>query len=219
MKWRDRLTLLLGSTTAASLLALPEQALGAPSETSPNATAPPEHVSTGDALIFLTPEGTDLQLIAHASHSSHASHASHSSHSSGSGGGYAAPYYPPPAPPAAPVYSPPPPPARVAPYYSPGTASGPAPSSASSSGVTIVAGGQTDDPPLAPEISRFVQNVQLALIARGYDPGPADGHLGPRTSAAVSAFQTAGGLPATGYIDAQTTALLGLSTDRSAGGH
>ena len=34
--------------------------------------------------------------------------------------------------------------------------------------------------------------VQAALAARGFDPGPVDGLMGPRTTAAVRAFQLAG---------------------------
>lgn len=46
-----------------------------------------------------------------------------------------------------------------------------------------------------------VKAVQSALNARGFDAGPADGALGPRTRAAIRAFQTAEGLSVTGQID------------------
>lgn len=50
--------------------------------------------------------------------------------------------------------------------------------------------------------------IQRALAARGYDPGPADGVLGPRTRAAVRAFQAASGLVADGIAGPRTWALL-----------
>ncbi len=43
-----------------------------------------------------------------------------------------------------------------------------------------------------------VAAVQRALARLGYDPGPADGVPGPRTRAAVRAFQAAAGLPVDG---------------------
>lgn len=47
----------------------------------------------------------------------------------------------------------------------------------------------------------LVLAVQQGLAARGHDPGPRDGLIGPRTRAAVRDFQRAVGLPATGRID------------------
>lgn len=43
--------------------------------------------------------------------------------------------------------------------------------------------------------------IQARLQNLGYDPGPIDGVFGPRTSAAVKAFQEANGLDPTGTID------------------
>jgi localization factor PodJL len=48
----------------------------------------------------------------------------------------------------------------------------------------------------------LVRQVQDLLAARGFDVGPADGRIGPRTRSAVAAFQEELGLPATGEIDA-----------------
>jgi hypothetical protein len=42
-----------------------------------------------------------------------------------------------------------------------------------------------------------VREVQAALAARGYEPGPADGDAGPMTRAAILAFEHDHGLPAT----------------------
>jgi peptidoglycan hydrolase-like protein with peptidoglycan-binding domain len=46
-----------------------------------------------------------------------------------------------------------------------------------------------------------VQNIQAGLQRLGYDPGPADGHYGPQTEAAIRRFQQDNGLP----IDGQPT--------------
>ena len=53
----------------------------------------------------------------------------------------------------------------------------------------------TDDPGLSRAERR---EVQERLIARGYDIGGADGAIGPRTRAAIAAFQASAGLPADG---------------------
>lgn len=53
----------------------------------------------------------------------------------------------------------------------------------------------TDDPGLSRAERR---EVQERLLARGYDIGSADGAIGPRTRAAISAFQASAGLPADG---------------------
>ncbi|MFF8799535.1 MULTISPECIES: TIGR02594 family protein [unclassified Methylobacterium] len=55
-----------------------------------------------------------------------------------------------------------------------------------------------------------VADIQRALLARGYDLGPsgADGDAGPRTFAAVTAFQRAAGLLADGIAGPKTQAAL-----------
>jgi len=53
--------------------------------------------------------------------------------------------------------------------------------------------------PLAPE---FVAEVQRLLTELGYQPGPVDGAMGPKTRAAISAFQRERGLPVNGRADA-----------------
>ncbi|MDX2102141.1 MAG: peptidoglycan-binding protein [Alphaproteobacteria bacterium] len=45
-----------------------------------------------------------------------------------------------------------------------------------------------------------IRRVQQALTALGLNPGPVDGVDGPRTQAAVSAYQRQAGLPVTGRI-------------------
>ena len=54
-----------------------------------------------------------------------------------------------------------------------------------------------------------VRRVQERLAATGFDPGPADGIAGPRTRAALRAFQEARGLDPTGEPDGPTLAELG----------
>ena len=44
----------------------------------------------------------------------------------------------------------------------------------------------------------YVREIQRALAARGYDPGGADGAEGPRTRAAIRAYQKDAGLRETG---------------------
>jgi hypothetical protein len=49
-----------------------------------------------------------------------------------------------------------------------------------------------------------VAKAQRLLLALGYDPGPLDGISGPRTRAAVMAFEAAQGLPPTGALTPST---------------
>ena len=55
-----------------------------------------------------------------------------------------------------------------------------------------------------------VRRVQERLAAAGFDPGPADGAMGPRTRAALRAFQEARGLDPTGEPDGPTLTELGV---------
>lgn len=64
-------------------------------------------------------------------------------------------------------------------------------------------------------VNRDLMRVQRRLKELGHDPGPIDGRSGPRTQAALKAFQTDYGLAATGAIDAETRAALGLGTKGS----
>lgn len=205
MNWRDRLKLLFGVATTANLLAAPEQALAS---TTPQASNAP---SQQELPVFSSPSerAALLQLAQHRSHSSHSSHrshysgsgghlshTSHSSHYSGSGGGgYAPPVYAPSSPR---TVSPPPAPAP-APYVGSGA-------------VRPLASDPTQTRPLTQaEVRDFVQRVQIALMIKGYDPGPTDGHLGPRTQAALRQYQTDNSLAVSGYLDVDTVRRLGVS--------
>ena len=55
-----------------------------------------------------------------------------------------------------------------------------------------------------------VRSVQQALQAKGMDPGPVDGIVGPRTQEALRAYQKDQNLPQTGNLDAQTLGKLGV---------
>lgn len=51
-------------------------------------------------------------------------------------------------------------------------------------------------------------DVQQALVRAGYDPGPADGHVGKKTRRAIKQFQRKHGLTADGVVGEKTWALL-----------
>jgi uncharacterized protein (TIGR02594 family) len=53
-----------------------------------------------------------------------------------------------------------------------------------------------------------VKDIQQALAAAGFDPGPIDGIRGRRTIQAIKEFQEANGLKADGIVGPQTTAKL-----------
>jgi Putative peptidoglycan binding domain len=61
-----------------------------------------------------------------------------------------------------------------------------------------------------------VRDAQRALKAKGFDPGPIDGKMGPRTSAAVKEFQDKENLTATGQLDAETQSRLMASSSPAA---
>ena len=55
------------------------------------------------------------------------------------------------------------------------------------------------------------REVQEALKAKGNDPGPIDGSMGPKSRAALKAFQEANGLKGTGQMDNPTAEKLGVA--------
>jgi hypothetical protein len=58
------------------------------------------------------------------------------------------------------------------------------------------------------EMAVDVRGAQQALRDKGFDPGPVDGRMGPRTSSAIRDFQSKEGISATGSLDADTRARL-----------
>jgi localization factor PodJL len=55
---------------------------------------------------------------------------------------------------------------------------------------------------------QLVKTIQTLLADAGYDPGPADGRAGPKTTRAVKDYQQKSGVPATGQIDQMLLASL-----------
>jgi peptidoglycan lytic transglycosylase B len=69
-------------------------------------------------------------------------------------------------------------------------------------------------PPVAAPLARAdIERLQRYLAARGYDVGPADGLLGPRSQAAVRALQRDRGLVADGYVSRELLDVLDLTAD------
>ncbi|WP_200347347.1 peptidoglycan-binding domain-containing protein, partial [Halochromatium glycolicum] len=58
--------------------------------------------------------------------------------------------------------------------------------------------------------SETVEALQAASRAQGFNPGPIDGLLGPRTTAAIKDFQRDRGLRVTGKLDAELAQQLGI---------
>jgi peptidoglycan hydrolase-like protein with peptidoglycan-binding domain len=65
--------------------------------------------------------------------------------------------------------------------------------------------------PLLARAGADIERVQTALKQNGHDPGPIDGVSGPRTTAALKAYQKAQGLEPTGRLDEATRAKLDAS--------
>lgn len=126
----------------------------------------------------------------YAAHRSHSSHSSHRSHRSSSGGVRQAPSTPTPQP----QYQTPP--------------ESPAPSVTPRTTPRIE---RTIPKPTPQDVSTMVIRVQAALMRRGLYKGDIDGLLGPKTRAALRAFQRTEGIPETGRMDIATLTRLGIS--------
>ncbi|OGW49164.1 MAG: hypothetical protein A2078_04325 [Nitrospirae bacterium GWC2_57_9] len=72
-------------------------------------------------------------------------------------------------------------------------------------------GAMTQDP-------ATVKQVQQALSNQGFDPGPADGKWGSKSQGALKKFQQSQGMQASGQLDQQTLASLGVSGAAAGGG-
>ena len=57
--------------------------------------------------------------------------------------------------------------------------------------------------------------AQDALKIQGFDPGPIDGRMGPRTRAALNDYQRKNDLPVTGMLDDATMAKLNVRSSRA----
>ena len=55
-----------------------------------------------------------------------------------------------------------------------------------------------------------VKAAQTALAAQKFNPGPIDGVMGPKTTAAIKAFQKARGMAQTGNLDVGTLSALNV---------
>ncbi len=62
-----------------------------------------------------------------------------------------------------------------------------------------------------------VKKAQEALKNKGHNPGSMDGVIGPQTRQAISAFQNANGLKATGRLDTETAVKLGIERASASG--
>jgi peptidoglycan hydrolase-like protein with peptidoglycan-binding domain len=62
-----------------------------------------------------------------------------------------------------------------------------------------------------------VKAAQQALKDKGHDPGAIDGMMGPKTQAAVRDFQSKEGLKASGRLDTETLAKLGVDAKGASG--
>ena len=69
--------------------------------------------------------------------------------------------------------------------------------------IRVVRMGANNDP-------QVVRNIQRALVDAGIDPGGVDGIYGPKTTAAVAAFQRVKGLVVDGEVGPQTAAALNI---------
>lgn len=81
----------------------------------------------------------------------------------------------------------------------------------------IAGAGRLQNPPPedAPALSRDdIINVQQALQRRGYEPGTADGIMGPATRSAIRQFQATNNLVADGYPGESVLVELGVSAGR-----
>jgi peptidoglycan hydrolase-like protein with peptidoglycan-binding domain len=62
-----------------------------------------------------------------------------------------------------------------------------------------------------------IKKVQQSLSDKGYNAGPVDGILGPKTRAGIRQYQEAEKLPVTGRLDADTAGKLGVGPESIGG--
>jgi peptidoglycan hydrolase-like protein with peptidoglycan-binding domain len=69
------------------------------------------------------------------------------------------------------------------------------------------------DKPSAGPYTGFISRVQERLRALGFAAGPVNGDFGEKTQAALAQFQLSRAIPASGQLDNQTLAELGVARD------
>ena len=84
-----------------------------------------------------------------------------------------------------------------------------------SSGATQQASADQSGAPMAAS-PQLVRKVQDTLNSKGVDAGPVDGIWGPQTHQGVRQFQEREGLKASGQLNAQTLAALGIQGEQTA---
>jgi peptidoglycan hydrolase-like protein with peptidoglycan-binding domain len=65
--------------------------------------------------------------------------------------------------------------------------------------------------------SEEIRTVQQSLNDKGYDAGPVDGVVGPRTRAGIRQYQASEKLTITGRLDAETAGKLGVGAESIGG--
>jgi len=151
------------------------------------------------SLFELMSKEHDYTLAGHYSHSSHGSHGSHSSHRS---------YYAPPD-----IYEP----DEVADTSATGVILASTRNERSTPNKSVLPTVLKSSKKLktlpgnSQKFSKIVTQVQLALLARGYDVGTIDGILDAMSMSAVFKFQRDNGLSATGKLTPETLDALNVS--------
>ena len=190
MDWREKLLALLGAATPFALAS--SDAIASPSIDGSQINA---RKIDRDQWFYVDPADHQkyIQLIGHRSHSSHSSHRSH--YSGGGGGGGHSSHT-----------------SHTSHYSGSGGGGGyhsshysgtySPPSPASSSRPSRFTPAQTSD---------IVRRVQVALVVRGYNPGPVDGRMGRKTRTALRQFQSAQRIAVTGTITPEVIRALGVT--------
>jgi peptidoglycan hydrolase-like protein with peptidoglycan-binding domain len=99
-----------------------------------------------------------------------------------------------------------------------GSASGTTSGSAASGASSPSASGDKQSRQSQASGDEKIKQVQQKLKDQGHEVGPIDGIMGSKTQAGLKEFQSAKGLKATGQLDRETMAALGVSGSAAAGG-
>ena len=115
-----------------------------------------------------------------------------------------------PQPPASPSVGSPQPPASTMGKTTPGNPSDATKPGQTGSDSSMTRGSKKSSVTNGHATSDQIKMLQQSLQAKGMDPGPIDGFMGPKTQAALRAYQKDQNLPQTGQTDAQTLEKLGV---------